>query len=103
MAYFSTARGHCESAFALPQRLRRRNLNILLDKSGWSRELAGGGTPAQRDCVAANLALLILLGKKAVTLPEAVASARRTLENGAGLRVLAHLREKSAEGERRAA
>ncbi len=65
--------------------------------------LAGGGTPAQRDCVAANLALLILLGKKAATLPEAVASARRTLENGAGLRVLAHLREKSAEGERRAA
>lgn len=65
--------------------------------------LAGGGTPAQRDCVAANLALLILLGKKAATLSEAVASARRTLENGAGLRVLAHLREKSAEGERRAA
>ena len=40
MAYFSTgtARGHCKSAFALPQRLRRKNLNILLDKSGWSRD-----------------------------------------------------------------
>lgn len=41
MAYFSTARGHCESAFALPQRLRRKNLNILLDKSGWSRDSRG--------------------------------------------------------------
>ena len=34
----STARGHCESAFALPHRLRRKILNILLDKSGWSRD-----------------------------------------------------------------
>ena len=41
MAYFSTAHGHCESAFALPQRLRRKNLNILLDKSGWSRDSRG--------------------------------------------------------------
>ena len=38
---FSTAHGHCESAFALPQRLRRKNLNILLDKSGWSRDSRG--------------------------------------------------------------
>ena len=39
LAQISTARGHCESASALPYRLRRRNLNILLDKSGWSRDL----------------------------------------------------------------
>lgn len=65
--------------------------------------LTGGGTPAQKDCVAANLALLLLLGKKAATLPDAVACARRTLESGAGLTVLTHLRETSAADARRAA
>ena len=38
LAQIRTARGHCESAFALPHRLRRRKLNILLDKSGWSKD-----------------------------------------------------------------
>lgn len=66
--------------------------------------LSGGGTGAQQDVVAANLALLLLLGKKAATLPEAVELARLTLAAGKGAGVLAKLRERSqAASERRAA
>ena len=66
--------------------------------------LSGGGTGAQRDVVAANLALLLLLGKKATTLPDAVRLARETLATGKGAAVLALLRERSeAASERRAA
>ena len=54
MAYFSTARGHCESAFALPQRLRRKNLNILLDKSGWSRDQSGAPNAEARTLIIFN-------------------------------------------------
>lgn len=50
--------------------------------------LGGGGTPAQRDFVAANLALLLLAGHAAQTLPEAVALAKLTLAEGRGLAVL---------------
>ncbi len=50
--------------------------------------LAGRGTAAQRDFVAANLALLLLAGGRAATLPDAVAAARAALASGAGLKVL---------------
>ncbi len=50
--------------------------------------LSGGGTPAQKAVVTANLALLLMLGRKASTLPEALALARATLASGAGMKVL---------------
>ena len=96
----------CPAAFGVTRNYRAEDLaGGTPDANARITEalLAGGGTPAQKDCVAANLALLLLLGKKAATLPEAVACARRTLESGAGLTVLTRLRERTAAGERRAA
>ncbi len=65
--------------------------------------LAGKGTPAQHDMVAANLAILLLAGKKAATLPEAVKLAHETLYSGAGLATLAAHRAAFAEDEKEAA
>ncbi len=65
--------------------------------------LAGEGTPAQHDMVAANLALLLLLGKKAATLSEAVTLAHATLRSGAGLATLAAHRAAAAEAAKEAA
>ena len=50
--------------------------------------LAGRGTDAQKAIVTANLALLLKLGRKATTLPDALGLARATLASGAGLKVL---------------
>ena len=50
--------------------------------------LAGRGTDAQKAIITANLALLLKLGRKAETLPEALELARTTLASGAGLKVL---------------
>lgn len=50
--------------------------------------LSGRGTTAQRDIVAANLALLLLLGGRAQTLPDAVAASRQAMADRAGLTVL---------------
>ncbi len=68
------------------------------------RILAGQGTYAQTAVVAANLALLLLLGKRAATLPEAVALARSTLLEGKGLAVLeAHRAASRTHAEGKAA
>ena len=54
--------------------------------------LSGCGTPAQKAVVTANLALLLMLGRRAGTLPEALELARETLASGAGMKVLEALR-----------
>lgn len=60
--------------------------------------LSGGGTPAQKAFVAANLALLLLIGNRADTLPEAVELAHTVMASGAGMEVLqAH---RAAAGQR---
>ncbi len=50
--------------------------------------LAGGGTEAQKDFVAANLTLLLMAGGLARTLPDAVALARQSMASGVGLKTL---------------
>ncbi|MDO5531328.1 anthranilate phosphoribosyltransferase [Sutterella sp.] len=50
--------------------------------------LSGKGTPAQQDFIRANLAVLLLAGGKAATLPDAVALARELMQSGAGLKTL---------------
>ena len=50
--------------------------------------LSGHGTEAQQAVVRANLALLLLLGRKAAALPEALAQAHEALQTGVGMRVL---------------
>ena len=50
--------------------------------------LSGHGTYAQQAVVKANLALLLMLGRKAATLPEALAAAHQSLQTGVGMRVL---------------
>ncbi|MFU0842570.1 MAG: Anthranilate phosphoribosyltransferase [Burkholderia sp.] len=63
--------------------------------------LSGAGTYAQHMVVRANLALLLMLGKKADTLPEALQIAEKALNSGAGLKVLeahrAFARSRAAE------
>lgn len=49
---------------------------------------SGGGTYAQHMVVRANLALLLLLGRKAEALPDALQAAEKALNSGAGLKVL---------------
>ena len=50
--------------------------------------LSGRGTRAQKDFIAANLSLLLLLGHRAKTLPEALAMARHGIALGCGLKTL---------------
>lgn len=61
--------------------------------------LSGRGTPAQKAVVTANLALLLMLGRMAGTLPEALELARETLASGAGMKVLEALRTFNRNGE----
>ena len=63
--------------------------------------LSGRGTKAQKDFIAANLSLLLLLGHRAKTLPEALAMARHGIALGCGLKTLeAH--QAFAEAHRKA-
>lgn len=63
--------------------------------------LSGRGTRAQKDFIAANLSLLLLLGHRAKTLPEALAMARHGIALGCGLKTLeAH--QAFAEAHRKA-
>ena len=50
--------------------------------------LSGQGTKAQKDFIAANLSLLLLLGHRAKTLPEALAMARHGIALGCGQKTL---------------
>lgn len=61
--------------------------------------LAGGGTAAQHDLVAVNLALLLLLGRKASSVSQACALAHEALQSGLGLKVLAAHRAAAREDE----
>ena len=54
--------------------------------------LGGKGKPAHRAVVAANLALLLIAGGKAETLPEAMELAYAVLDSGKGLEVIAEHR-----------
>ena len=69
--------------------------------------LSGRGTAAQKDFIAANLSLLMLLAGKTATLPEAIAAARAAMASGGGLKTLeahrAFARERAERSERRAA